>query len=310
MSSAMDCELCTAGYFDTIQKFHRNSATALEEFRRHGVLPRVLICPTCGQDCLFKPSSNTFFCEKTVRDIRGRKRKCSFSVSERKGTFLDKTRLQPCDLLLFVALFLQKARTQRDAQSFLKLNSETCVNWNSFCYEVCEYWLGEQAHIGGPGRIVELDESKFGKSKYNRGCDIQEKWVFGLYERDSKKLLLFAVDERDSATLVPIIQRLVLPGTTIYSDEWVAYRGLSGLGYVHRTVNRSKQSVAEGGVHIQNIERSWRGAKLWVLRSGNKVDMYNKYLARYLFCRACPQDERMHHFLKCASQLYTHPNAA
>lgn len=93
------------------------------------------------------------------------------------GTFPDKPHVQPCDLP-FISLLLQKTKIQRDAESFLKLNSETSVNWNSYCCEVWEYWLGEQTDIGDPRRIVEIDESKFGRNKYNRGRDIQGLFLF------------------------------------------------------------------------------------------------------------------------------------
>ena len=46
--------------------------------------------------------------------------------------------------------------------------------------------------------------------------------------------------ERDAATLLPIIQRVAEPGTSIWSDEWTAYGQLSSLGYVHSTVNHSR----------------------------------------------------------------------
>ena len=37
--------------------------------------------------------------------------------------------------------------------------------------------------IGGPGIVVELDESKFGKRKDNRGKKVKGAWVFGGVER-------------------------------------------------------------------------------------------------------------------------------
>ena len=33
--------------------------------------------------------------------------------------------------------------------------------------------------IDGMGKIVEVDESKFGRRKYNRGRDRDGQWVFG-----------------------------------------------------------------------------------------------------------------------------------
>ena len=54
------------------------------------------------------------------------------------------------------------------------------------------------------------------------------------------------VDRRDAATLVPIIQRYIVPGTRIWSDEWPVYNGLNAIGYVHQTQWRRSQ-VKSGG---------------------------------------------------------------
>jgi len=40
--------------------------------------------------------------------------------------------------------------------------------------------------------------------------------------------------------LIPIIQRVVVPGATILSDKWAAYCTLSQLGYTHQTFNHSR----------------------------------------------------------------------
>ena len=65
------------------------------------------------------------------------------------------------------------------------------------------------------------------------------------------------VSRRDAATLLPIIQRHVWPGTIIHSDEWAAYRQVQQLTPVmqHRTVNHSITFVDPiTGVHTQHVE--------------------------------------------------------
>jgi hypothetical protein len=37
----------------------------------------------------------------------------------------------------------------------------------------------EKHKIGGPGIIIEVDESKFGRRKYNRGHRVEGVWVMG-----------------------------------------------------------------------------------------------------------------------------------
>ena len=74
---------------------------------------------------------------------------------------------------------------------------------------------------------VEIDESKFGKRKYNRGRVVDGHWVFGGMERTAGECYSVEVKHRDAATLLPIIQQHVRPGSIAYSDEWSSYQNLN-----------------------------------------------------------------------------------
>ena len=152
---------------------------------------------------------------------------------------------------------------QKTIIKWCDISSRTAVDWCHFCREVCAAYLdGRFAPIGGPGKIVEIDESKFGKRKYNRGILRDGKWVFGGMERGSDNVFMEVVAAHDTATLLPIIQRNVLPGTDVYSDEWASYRCLATNGFPHGTVNHSVDFVDPvTGVHTQNIENTWKHAK-------------------------------------------------
>ena len=90
-----------------------------------------------------------------------------------------------------------------------------------------------------------------------------EVWVFGLVDT-SHTLALGVVAQRDAATLLPIIQAHVAPGTIIHFDQWAAYNQVSSLSNVgsHSTVNHSVTFVdPTTHTHIQNIESYWARAK-------------------------------------------------
>ena len=74
----------------------------------------------------------------------------------------------------------------------LRIGSEhTTVDWYNFAREVCVEILEKHStKIGGPGKTVEIDESKFGKRKYHRGRRVDGVWVFGGIERESKRSFL------------------------------------------------------------------------------------------------------------------------
>ena len=61
----------------------------------------------------------------------------------------------------------------------------------NFIREVCaEYFKQNPVVIDGPGIEVEIDESKFGRRKYNRGRWQEGHWVFGGIERTTGKSYL------------------------------------------------------------------------------------------------------------------------
>ena len=93
------------------------------------------------------------------------------------------------------------------------------------------------------GKIVEIDESKFGKRKYNRGRHVDGRWVIGGIERGSDNMVLQIAHSRDGRTLIPIIQANVQQGSIIHTDDWKAYRRLPRYGYTHHMVNHSENFV-------------------------------------------------------------------
>ena len=87
-----------------------------------------------------------------------------------------------------------------------------------------------------------------------------------MYEPSTKRGLILCVPDRGANTLLPIIERYMLPGTEIHSDMWAAYNNISQLPvvppYIHRTVNHSlhfRDPVS--GVHTNNVEAFWSSVK-------------------------------------------------
>ena len=82
---------------------------------------------------------------------------------------------------------------------------------------------------------------------------------------DTGSFFMELVPQRDATTLIPIIQRNVLPGSTVWNDEWAAYNDynqLNALGYIHQTVNHSQHCVDPAtGVHTNNTEACWSACK-------------------------------------------------
>ena len=182
------------------------------------------------------------------------------------------------------------------------------VDWCNFCREVCATVIETKSEpIGGVGKVLEIDESKFGKRKYHCGRRVDGVWVFGGIERESKRCFLVSVEDRSAATLVPIIKQYILPGTKIMSDCWKSYDKLEEEGYIHGTVNHSIEFVnSDTGDHTQTIESTWRAVKRSLPRSGTTKDHYNSYFAEFIFRRQylAHSEDRLMALFKETNEVY------
>lgn len=64
-------------------------------------------------------------------------------------------------------------------------------------------------------------------------------WVFGLYMSPTRHRF-YVVHDRNGDELLPLVHENVELGSTIVSDKWAAYNRLSLEGYIHETVDHSK----------------------------------------------------------------------
>ncbi|XP_071577667.1 uncharacterized protein, partial [Temnothorax nylanderi] len=172
--------------------------------------------------------------------------------------------------------------------------------------QVCVFWAEKHSEkLGGPGCTVEIDKAKIGKRKYNCGRLVKGQWIFGGYERGTKKIFIVPVQDRTEETLLACIKEWILPGTTIMSDCWKSYNCLNNEGFQHLTVNHSYNFVdPETGANTQSIERVWREVRSNIPRYGTREDHVLGYLSEYLFKRAYSRLERIENFFDVIAEIY------
>ena len=237
--------------------------------------------------------------------------KCNWSESVYKNTFFDKVHLDLETVLIFCNIYVRECYSYTFVRGELKLSDPSICDWASFCREVLVEWcVKQEGKIGGEGTVVEIDESKFGKRKYNVGRVIEGQWVFGGLCRDTRSCFMVPVEKRDSDTLLRIIEEKIHPGTTIISDCWRAYNCLSERGYEHLTVNHSINFVdPDTGASTQNIERVWRDVRRDIPTFGRRQHHFVGYLSFALFKKVFPEaQQRFCHFLLAAADLYPPPD--
>ena len=157
--------------------------------------------------------------------------------------------------------------TNTQVVDMLDVEMETLVQYFQYFRDVCSCWLIQNPPIlGGVGMVVQRDESVIAKRKYNRGRRVEQRWVFGMYDVHRRFGCVQQVLNRSAATLLPIIERFIAPGSVIHSDEWAAYINISQIAvvpaYTHMTVNHSQffRDPATG-VHTNNVECFWKNVK-------------------------------------------------
>ena len=142
-------------------------------------------------------------------------------------------------------------------------SSATVTDYIGYFRDMVSFNLAENREmIGGDEVIVEIDETKFGKRKYDRGHRVEGAWVFGGVERTpERRMFAQVVPDRSAATLLDVIQRNVHPGSIIYSGICTNIEPL--LGMRHATVNHSQHfRDPDTGVHTNTIEGTWNGFKI------------------------------------------------
>lgn len=232
---------------------------------------------------------------------------CGKKVSIRHGSWFSNSNL-PLETIILLTYFWVYRVEQAFVEHELAISHTTIVDWYNFSREVCICVLENfSKKIGGPGKIVEIDESKFGKRKYHKGRRVDGVWVFGGIERESKECFFKCVADRTANTLIDIIKEYILPGTTVISDCWKAYSSLNNEGFPHLTVNHSVNFVdPDTGAHTNTIESTWRALKKSLPKHGTTKNLYDTYFAQYCVRKQflSDQEDPFLEFLKLVKTVY------
>jgi len=138
---------------------------------------------------------------------------------------------------------------------------------------------------------VEADETyvggkRRGDKRGRPGADSHKVAVFGMVQRKGQVMAVTVPNVR-KATLLPHVEKRVLPKSTVYTDELKSYDSLATKGYAHRRVQHSEAVYVSGDSHTNTIEGFWSLVKRGIggvyhsVRADHLQGYLNEYVWRY-----------------------------
>ncbi len=85
----------------------------------------------------------------------------------------------------------------------------------------------------------------------------------------------------NGTTLLPIIDKFVTEGSTVYTDEHNSYNRLDTNKYIHKVVNHGRNEYVKGADFTNTIEGFW-GIYIRKMIDGIYHSLSTKYLQRYI----------------------------
>lgn len=217
--------------FDTI---FPNDKECFNYFISHNVFYENMNCPKCQYYMKRYLDKQCFRCNR---------RECGRSsrISIRKYTFFFGCSIKYISIMHLARLWLAKASVKTCILLTGHSSETVCNFFYHFRNLVTAALKIEDQIIGGPGIIVEIDETKLGKRKNNRGHHVEGIWVVvGIERSENKKIFLVPVLDRSSNTLNQIISTHVVPESIVYTNMWKGYLGIESCNIIHKTVNHSR----------------------------------------------------------------------
>ena len=139
---------------NSLPKTEKDAITLLQQY---GILPRERHC-VCDRPFVLQVSSSR---------ARWRCAPCAVDTGLRVGTWFEGTRLSFTTAVAFIYAWAMELTSKRWCQTELGMSPTAMKAWSATLREICLHDLTQrvQQRIGGPGTIVEIDESVFAKRK-------------------------------------------------------------------------------------------------------------------------------------------------
>jgi len=202
---------------------------------------------------------------------------CGNHVYPMAGTILEKTTTSL--KLWFYAMYLMAST--RCGISAKQLQRETGVTYKTAwrVFNQVRSMLGDNGDLEGSS--VEIDETYIGGKRHGkRGRGAEGKAiVVGAAERKGR-VLTEKVPDVKARTLVPFVEKSVVPNSVVYTDDLPSYDSLGRRGFDHKRIPHSAKVYVIGDIHTNTIEGFWSLVKRGI--NGVYHAVSDKYLQDYI----------------------------
>lgn len=253
------------------------------------VIKEEMLCSFCGKNMHLKPTKDCKECYNW-RCLNGACCHYQTTKSVKTGSFFESFRSSIRSMMIAIHFYAHLER-QIDVINQCGLNKGVIKSMKkTLCSKFKSFFSENPIKLGGPGVIVQVDETKlnFNVKSHWGNTPSNPCWAVCIVDTSTTPAIGYVeiVARRDSSTLMQVINRVVRPNSTIYTDEWRAYSVLSkSIVYNHATVVHKYNFVdPHTGVHTQHVE-SFNNKLKYVIKlcKGIKSDNRKDFLIEFMF---------------------------
>jgi len=263
--------------FDLTAPMFTNEAAAVAHLEA-GRWPNGVTCPLCGCDGkIHKMGGQTQAGMYVCYDCKGK-----FTV--RTGTVFERSHI-PLHKWVLATYLMGASKKGISAHQLHRMLGITYKSAWFMAHRIREAMGPDAGPVGGPGMIVEADETELAPSRKTKGAkgrgrDKNKRFV-ALVERDGK-VRSAVIDGRDMQDVRAAVRANLDPASILHTDGAQFYKGMMPVGQ-HESVDHNKMYARDsnnGRVHTNTAEGYFSIFKRGLV--GTYQHMSPAHLPRYL----------------------------